>query len=80
LLNKTIGAFNEVQTCTWQVSTYYRRDTCLTLTYFDAFLCLYHVMLCARSNDVTACFLVCNNTVLHCQEKKIEIKRQHCKK
>jgi len=38
----------------------YSRDTC-----FDAHLsrlfCLYmyHVMLCARSTDVTACFFVC---------------------
>ena len=33
-------------------------DVCRRDTYFDAFFCLYHVILCARSDDVTACFFV----------------------
>ena len=31
----------------------------LTLICFDAFFCLYHLMLCTCPNDVTACFFVC---------------------
>jgi len=33
--------------------------TVLTLTFIDTFFCLYHVMLCARSNDVTASIFAC---------------------
>ena len=47
----------------------YRRDTCFDAHLFRRLFCLYHVMLCARSDDVTACFLFVNNIVLHCQEK-----------
>ena len=47
-----------------------RRDTCFDAHLFRRLFCLYHVMLCARSDDVTACFVIfVNNIVLHCQEK-----------
>ena len=45
------------------------KDTCFDAHLFQRLFCLYHVMLCARSDDDTAwCFFV-NNIVLHCQEK-----------
>jgi len=37
----------------------YRRDTCFDADLFRRHFCLYHVMLCARSDDITACFFVC---------------------
>ena len=37
----------------------YRRDTCFDAHLFRRLFCLYHVMLCAPSDDVTACFFVC---------------------
>ena len=43
--------------------TSYRRDTCFDAHLFRRLFCLYHVMLCARSDDVTACFFVCK---YHC--------------
>ena len=36
----------------------YRRDTCFDAHLFRRLFCLYHVILCARSDDVTACFFV----------------------
>jgi len=47
----------------------YHLDTCFDAHLFRRLFCLYHVMLCARSDDITACFLFVNNIVLHCQEK-----------
>ena len=49
---------------------HYCHDTCFDAHLFRRLFCLYHVMLCARSDDVTACFLFVNNIVLHCQEEK----------
>ena len=46
-----------------------RRDTCFDAHLFRRLLCLDHIMLYARSDDVTACFFCVNNIVLHCQEK-----------
>ena len=37
----------------------YRRDTCFDAHLFQRLFCLYHVMLCARSDDVTVWFFVC---------------------
>jgi len=37
----------------------YRHDTCFDAHLFRRLFCLYHVMLCARSDDITACFFVC---------------------
>ena len=47
-----------------------RCDTCFDAHLFLRHFCLYHVVLCTRSDDVNACFfVVVNNIVLHCQEK-----------
>ena len=43
----------------------YRRDTCFDAHLFRRLFCLYHVMLCARSDDVTARFFVCKY-IKHC--------------
>jgi len=56
-------------------SCIYHRDTCFDAHLFQRLFCLYHVMLCTRFDDVTACFLFYNNMVLHCQEKQMESKR-----
>jgi len=34
----------------------YRRDICFDANLFPHLFCLYHVKLCAHSNDVTSCF------------------------
>ena len=49
----------EIQSIRHRINTEHRRDTCFDAHLFRRLFCLYHVMLCARSDDVTACCCFC---------------------